>query len=94
LDLTLTTDLTTAGQSGDLNQTIDYAAVFRRVEALCTGRSFHLLEEVGHQICKAILSEFPVEKVKLKIRKLIPFSVRLSAVGIELKRYRKKQRRD
>jgi dihydroneopterin aldolase len=89
LELSLETDLRSAGRSGDLSETADYAAVFRTVKTLCTQKSFCLLEELGHQICHEVFARFPVEGIKLKICKLSPFTPELGAVGVELERYRK-----
>ena len=89
LDLTLVADLDQAGQSGDLKDTVDYAAVFKSAEKVCLGKAFTLLEEVAHQVCGEILESFGVRRVKLRIRKLQPFSDNLRSVGIEVKRQRR-----
>ena len=47
LDLVVEADLKQAGRSGDLRHTVDYAAMFRFIEAHCSQNSFTLLEEVG-----------------------------------------------
>jgi dihydroneopterin aldolase len=93
LDLVVEADLKVPGRSGDLKQTVDYAAIFRLMEAHCAQNSFILLEEVGQQICDRIFDQYPVERIKLRIRKLKPFSSRLNAVGVELKRNRKRKRK-
>ena len=93
LDLVVAADLKAAGRSGDLKHTVDYAAIFRVIEAHCLQNSFTLLEEVGQQLCDKIFDQYPVESIKLRIRKLNPFSSRLGAVGIELKRNRKRGKR-
>lgn len=93
LDLSLETDLKRAGESGDLDQTLDYAAVFRTVEKLCGQRSFTLLEELGEQLCQELFASYSVKRVRVKIRKLNPFTVKLGSVGIELKRYRKQYKK-
>jgi len=90
LDLVVAADLKAAGRSGDLRHTVDYAAMFRFIEAHCSQNSFTLLEEVGQQLCDKILEQYSVESVRLRIRKLKPFSSRLSAVGVELKRKQKR----
>jgi FolB domain-containing protein len=72
---------------------VDYASIFRLIEAHCTQNSFNLLEQAGQQLCDRIFDQFPVESIKLRIRKLNPFSSRLSAVGIELKRNRKRNKK-
>jgi 7,8-dihydroneopterin aldolase/epimerase/oxygenase len=89
LDLTLETDLRRAGTSGDLRSGVDYVAVFNCVQKVCTNNTFTLLEEVGHQVCREILETFPVGEVKLRLRKLRPFTDKLRSVGIEIKRKRK-----
>src|SRR5215510_109503 len=89
IDLALTAELKAAGRSGDLKHTVDYAAIFRLIETHCAQNSFTLLEQVGQLVCDMIFDEYPVEGIKLRIRKLNPFSSRLGAVGIELKRNRK-----
>ena len=89
LDLVVEADLKAAGRSGDLKHTVDYAGIFRLLEAHCSQNSFILLEQIGQQVCDKIFDQYPVETIKLRIRKLNPFSSRVSAVGVELKRSRK-----
>ena len=93
LDLAVEADLKAAGRSGDLTHTVDYAAIFRLLEAHCSQKTFTLLEEIGQQVCDKIFDQYPVESIKLRIRKLNPFSSRVSAVGVELKRNRKRKKR-
>ena len=93
LDLAVEADLKAAGRSGDLTHTVDYAAIFRLLEAHCSQKTFTLLEEIGQQVCDKIFDQYPVESIKLRIRKLNPFSSRVSAVGVELKRSRKRKKR-
>ena len=92
LDLVVAANLKSAGRSGNLKRTVDYAAIFRMIEAHCLQNSFTLLEEVGEQLCDRIFDQYPVEGITLRIRKLKPFSSRLDAVGVELKRTRKRKR--
>lgn len=93
LDLIVETDLDAAGRSGDLKHTVDYAAIFRMVEEHCSENSFTLLEELGQQLCDRILEQYPVDKIKLNVRKLKPFSSRLESVGVELKRNRSQHKK-
>ena len=78
LDLVVEVDLKPAGRSGDLKHTVDYAAIFQVIEAHCAQNSFTLLEEVGQQLCDRIFDQCPVETIKLRIRKLKPFSSKLT----------------
>ncbi|MBM3804544.1 MAG: dihydroneopterin aldolase [Acidimicrobiia bacterium] len=93
LDLALEADLRAAGRTGDLKRTVDYAEVLRTIETLCLQSSFTLLEQVAEQICGVIFDHHPVERIRLRVRKLKPFSPRLNAVGVELKRSRKRRKK-
>ena len=94
LDLSLETDFEHAGCTGDLAGTVDYSTVFQNIEKLCSENSFVLLEQIGHKICDEIHAKFAVERMKVKIRKLHPFSDKLSSVGIEMKSDRKQQKKN
>jgi 7,8-dihydroneopterin aldolase/epimerase/oxygenase len=93
LDLVLKADLSQAGQSGNLDKTIDYVAILKRVEKICSDNSFTLLEQIAHQTCQTILEGFAVKEVKLRISKRRPFSDKLSAVGVQFKRNRRDLRK-
>ena len=93
LDLVVAADLKAAGRSGDLKHTVDYTAILRVIEAHCAQNSFTLLEEVGQQLCDRIFDQCPVESIKLRIRKLKPFSSKLTSVGVELKRTRERSKK-
>ena len=93
LDLSLHVKLGPAGKSGDLNKAVDYAAVFRCIEEVCSRRAYILLEEIAVQLCSEILNRFPIKEVRVKVRKLHPFSPKLKAVGVEIHRTRKQLKR-
>ena len=86
LDVTLKTDLSGAGATGDLTRGVDYSAVFGVLEDLCTRKSFKLLEEIAHQACEVLLARFTVRTVQFRIRKLQPFTDKIGTVGIEVAR--------
>jgi dihydroneopterin aldolase len=75
--------------SGNLDKSVDYVAILKCVEAICSEGSFTLLEEIAHQICHTVLEGFAVKQVKLRISKTQPFSDKLSAVGVQFKRTRR-----
>ena len=64
LDVVLRSSLHRAGETGDLQDGIDYAAVFAAMERTCTTKTFHLLEEVAHQVCEEILAHLPGQVCK------------------------------
>jgi FolB domain-containing protein len=94
LDLNLYLKLRPAGKSGELQKSVDYTAVYRCVEDVCTRRPYTLLEEVTELLCAEILKHFPIKKVLVKVRKLQPFSRKLKAIGVEIQRSQKNAKKN
>lgn len=69
VDLELTLDLRPAGQSDNLELSVSYADVFSTVEEVVTGKPFQLLEAVAETISQRILQQYPVEEVKVLVKK-------------------------
>ena len=84
VDLELGLDLRKAGKNDRVEETVDYAAVAREVKKLAEERSFVLVEAIAESAAAMVLSRFPVEQVKVRIRKFsVPGS---SSVGVEITR--------
>jgi dihydroneopterin aldolase len=89
VDLELDCQLEPAGLSDDLAHTIDYAQVAQRVVELGTGQESTLLEAMAERFFTSLFDEFPVDRIKLWLRKLHPpISHVTSSVGITLERTR------
>ena len=69
LDIELGYDLTKAGKSDSIADTIDYGAVVARIRETLTEHSFQLVEALAEHICQLILKEFKAESVKVKVAK-------------------------
>jgi len=67
-DIDLITDITRAGETDDLTHTVDYKAVYDLV-AEVQRRGHNLLEALALEIATAILDEFGVEEVTVRVRK-------------------------
>jgi 7,8-dihydroneopterin aldolase/epimerase/oxygenase len=72
VDCELETDLAPPGQSDSLTDTIDYVAVYNRIREIVEGKAFSLLEKLAVFLADEILREFPVFKVTIRVRKIIP----------------------
>ncbi|CAM3760787.1 dihydroneopterin aldolase [Parendozoicomonas haliclonae] len=86
IDLELGTDFSDAFVSDDLGDAMNYAEIRRQVKELCQESRFHLLERLAGAIVMHLFSEFPVNDVRLKIRK--PHALRDAVAGIETYRTR------
>lgn len=92
VDLELDCSMDQAGVSDDLRHTIDYATVAHRVVQVGTSREAQLLESIAEQLIAMIFAEFPVDRIKLWLRKSHPPIVYItSSVGITLDRTRQAQ---
>lgn len=89
VDLELDCRMDQAGLSDDLRHTIDYATVARRVVDVGTSREAQLLESIVEQLFAVIFVEFPVDRIKIWLRKLHPPIVHITtSVGITCERTR------
>ncbi len=59
-----------AAQSNSIDDTIDYAKVVARIEALTRDTHFPLVEKLAEDIAQIILSEFKAPWVKVSVAKL------------------------
>jgi dihydroneopterin aldolase len=91
VDILIRADLSRAGKTDDLTQTISYSDVFRRVEKIVEGEPRKLIESVAHEIAGTILAEFSLaQAVIVTVRKpevAIKGSI-LDAAGVRIHRKR------
>jgi 7,8-dihydroneopterin aldolase/epimerase/oxygenase len=55
----------------DLNNTVDYHAVARRIANVAASRPRRLLETLAREIVETLLAEFPARSAEIEIRKFI-----------------------
>jgi dihydroneopterin aldolase len=73
-----------AAKSGELADTIDYAAVVGRLEQSLAGSHFGLLEKLAEHVAGLLMQEFKSPWVKVSVAKLAPLKgVRRLGVTIE-----------
>jgi len=69
INLELQTDLTAAGRSDDLNDTVDYKALKKRIIGRVESSQFLLLERLAAEIASLCLEEKKIAAVKVTIDK-------------------------
>lgn len=90
VDLELSLDLSRAGASDDLNDTVNYADIFTCVQQIVEGERFNLVEALTEQIAQRLLERFPLAEVKVKVTKPNPpINGHYESVAIEMIRKRK-----
>ena len=84
-DIEMSSDLSVAGKSDDLNDAINYAQVSDAVCALVVALQPQLIETSAEQVAAMILSDYPTNQVAIKISKpdAVPAA---SCVGVQITR--------
>ncbi len=88
VDLEVECDLSQAGLSDDLSDTINYSKLFKLTREVLEGPSRKLLENVAETVANRILDEYGVDAVLVRIKKPeapVKGSV-LSYAGVEITR--------
>jgi dihydroneopterin aldolase len=69
VDLEFSCDLSKAIETDALSDTINYKDVFLRVSQVFSSYKFTLLETLADKIAHDLLKNFPIESVKIRVRK-------------------------
>lgn len=69
VDLSIQVDLSAAGQSDDLNHTLDYRTVIAKTKELVGTAQFDLVERLAQAIADAVLADDRVAEVRVRLHK-------------------------
>lgn len=85
-------DLSTAGESDDIEQSVSYADIYNQVKLIVEGPPFKLVESVATAIAKALLSTHSsISDVRVKVCKpQVAVEGVLDYLGVEIFRSSKK----
>ncbi|KKI91626.1 dihydroneopterin aldolase [Bacillus sp. SA1-12] len=91
VDLTVEVDLKNAGETDELEHTVNYASLYTCCKKIVEGKPYKLVEAVAEQIAKEVLTKFHLVQnctVKL-IKPDPPIPGHYKEVAVEIKRGRK-----
>ena len=89
IDVELETDLAEAARSDELADTVNYAEIEERIQALAAGSSFKLIEALAGAVGRLVLEYDAVRRAKVRIDK--PGAAQHSrSVAVELEFQREK----
>ncbi len=87
INLTLDTDMRTAGRSDDINDAFNYRTLAKRVIGLVENSQFYLVEKLAAEVARLCLEDVRVERVRVRVEK--PGALRFArSVGVTLERGR------
>ncbi len=85
LDIEMATDISKAAKSDNIDDTLSYKTVAKRLIDFVENSEFELVEALAEEICRIVREEFDVPWVKLTLHK--PGAVRGSkSVGVIIER--------
>ncbi|MBO8165510.1 MAG: dihydroneopterin aldolase [Brevibacillus sp.] len=92
VDLELSLDLSRAGSTDDLSDTVNYAEIYEQVKTIVEGERYQLVERLTQRIAEQLLASFPLAEVKVKVTKPNPpINGHYDSVAIEMTRRREAQ---
>lgn len=86
VDLTLHLDLRSAARQDNLDLTVNYADVYRRIKDIVEGQPVRLIETLAERIATDLLNTYTgINAVNVKVTKLHPpFDIHFSGVSVEI----------
>lgn len=89
VDVAIEVDLSRAGISDELADTVDYSAVAARVLARIEGEPVDLIERLAHLVAGDVLADPRVEAVEVRVHKPeAPVGVPVAGVSVQVRRER------
>ena len=87
VDVEMQLSLTNSCDSDDLNDTVNYERIYKTVNACVSKDKFYLIEALANSIAKDILINYPINSIKVRVRKPhAPVKGVLDTVEVELNR--------
>lgn len=87
VDAEICYDASKALNTDELSQAINYCKVFELVEDVVVNNEFTLLETLAERIARAIIKNFDIESIRLRVRKpRVPIRGNLDYVEVEIER--------
>lgn len=89
VDLIMYKDLSVAGQTDNLAQTVSYDEVFHVVRRIVEEESYNLIEKLAEAIAEEVLNRFPLEAVDVTVYKpQAPVQGKFDFFAVEIHRQR------
>jgi dihydroneopterin aldolase len=90
VDAYLYLSLKKAGETDNLNLSVNYGEVYETIKGIVTNERFDLLEGLAERICSEIFSSYPlIQKLLIRIKKPeAPVSGIFEYFGVEIERER------
>ena len=92
VDLEIRMDLSRAGDSDDIADTLDYAHTFALVRAIVEDQQYNLIETVAARVAARVLAEPGVESVRVRVGKQPPIPGAIERCSVIIERHAEPRR--
>lgn len=88
LDLEVEKDLTRAGRTDRIGDTLHYKRIFEVVEDIASNQEHKLVEALAHRIATSVLEKFDADAITVTVLKPTPIAGVLQHAGVRVRRTR------
>ncbi|MCJ8341901.1 MAG: dihydroneopterin aldolase [Cetobacterium sp.] len=87
IDLEMAVDFREAAKTDNIEKSVSYAEVYEIVKEIVETKIFKLIEALGEEIAKELLTKTSIKKIKVRVRKPeAPIPGNFEYAGIEIER--------
>lgn len=87
VDVEIRMDLSVAGRTDDIADTLDYAHAFGLVRLVVEDQQYRLLEAIAARVAEALLGQPGVASVKVRVGKQPPFAGSIDRCSVIIERF-------
>jgi dihydroneopterin aldolase len=87
VDVEIRMDLSVAGRTDDIADTIDYAQAFRLVRGVVEDQQYRLLEAIAARIAETLLAQPGIASVRVRVGKQPPFAGSIDRCSVIIERF-------
>jgi dihydroneopterin aldolase len=87
VDVEIRMDLSIAGRSDDIADTLDYSRAFALVRTIVENQQFSLIEAIAARIAESLLAEPEIDSVKVRVGKQPPIAGAIDRCWVIIERF-------
>ncbi len=90
VDMEIWADLKRAGQSDDIQDTVDFEDIFSITEEIVSKKRFNLLEALAEALAVELLNNHLIEEIVIRVKKTEPpIAGKIKGTAVEVRRTRR-----
>ena len=87
VDVEIRMDLSVAGRSDDIADTLDYSHAFELVRSVVEDQQYRLIEAIAARIAESLLAEPRIDSIKVRVGKQPPIAGAIDRCSVIIERF-------